>query len=183
MKRLLSLVLLFFTVNSVANESNTTLSIEEVNSAFSFANQKAGKGNFTQEKYFKVLNKPFVSKGQYSFDQQSFTWQTVTPIPSTVSFTNGKLVLTDEQGEKSTVKNGEVVVNVIKNIMTADFNALTDLFAFYQGASKACLRMVAKQQTLAKFAKEVNVCGLNSVDSVSLIDAQNNRTEITLTSR
>ncbi|MFZ2170883.1 MAG: outer membrane lipoprotein carrier protein LolA, partial [Methylococcaceae bacterium] len=79
-------------------------------------------GDFQQEKQLKILRKPLISTGQFTYDQsKGVIWKTLTPVASILLVSDTRLLTT--QGEQAVPA---AFGKVFKAMLGGDLNQLTE---------------------------------------------------------
>lgn len=161
--------------------SASGLSIEEATNKLNLDSVQATEGHFTQRKYFAVLKQPFVTKGHYQLGTDSFLWQTTTPVQQSITLQDGKLYLSQANGTLQEQNQAMPYVQLIQYLLRGDLAALANRFMF-TASDNDCLTLTPLDDDISALFTHFTVCGDGQVNSVSLVDTQHNKTEITLTS-
>ena len=161
---------------SVASE----ISAVEAKSLLKLGQMKEQQGQFTQRKYFKRLAKPFVSSGEYHIDAQGLRWQTLTPAKSAIVITEDTMLLENGSGQQTQLNQGEMYARLLKQLMLGEFEALSPYFSMKTTAQSHCIVLLPTDESISQLMSEVKLCGQGQLDSLVLLDKQQNKTEITL---
>ena len=83
------------------------------------------QGDFQQEKRLKILRKPLISRGKFTYHQtKGVIWKTLTPVPSLLLVNESRLLTT--QGELAVPA---AFGKVFKAMLGGDLKELTDGFS------------------------------------------------------
>lgn len=186
---LLSLLMTIFINTALAQDSKqdiaakknikTELSTQQASNILLLTKNMQRQGQFTQHKYFKVLKKPFVSKGTFSVNQQDFLWQTLKPAKSAIIFEQGMLYI-EEAGVKKPMPHALGFSSIIRLLIAGDFNELADEFSFFTANVAQCITLLPKDSDVSKVINSLTLCGAGQADKITLLDAQHNKTDIML---
>jgi len=138
-------------------------------------------GAFVQKKFFKVLSKPFISSGEFRISDNQFSWQTLKPVKSAITYKNNQLFFEDSTGNKKAPPQADTVSRLLRTLISGNMKGLSDSFSFYVGDNTSqCVSLVPKQATMSQFIEQIDVCGNRDVETFVLYDKNKNRTEISL---
>lgn len=169
---------------------NCSLVMAEVdNSRSLFKTVSIASGQFSQQKYFKILAKPILSSGEFYFDQQlGFLWQTNQPIYSASLLAKGQLYLIDHHRQKQLITGGVTIANILINAVAGDINALASDFTVIEesqiqsNSKERCLKLMPKESNLAQIFSFIRLCANThkEISQIILFEPSGNRTEITM---
>jgi len=133
-------------------------------------------GNFQQEKRLKILRKPLISEGIFTYDQsRGVIWKTLTPVASLLLL-NDTHLLTGQ---------GEQVVpaafgKVFKAMLGGDLNQLTDGFSITGSDLKSSwqLELKPKDELLKKIISSIMLSGDNELRFLVIQETGGNLTRI-----
>mgnify|MGYP000477650034 CR=1 FL=1 len=144
----------------------------------------AFSGQFVQKKYFKILKKPFISKGEFNANEQQFVWRTLTPIKNAIIFRDETLYIENAQGELTQQDKAKDVGYLMQQLLSGQFAQLSEHFSLSQADNsnqQACLLLRATSKSFAQVVNKVKLCGQTRIANITLYDPQNNATDIALT--
>ena len=134
------------------------------------------QGSFQQEKRLKILRKPLLSTGSFTYHQsKGVIWKTLTPIPSLL-LVNESHVLTG-QGEQTVPP---AFGKVFKAMLGGDLNPLSEGFVITGEDKKPTwqLRLTPKDELLKKLISSMVLSGDNDLRFVEIREAGGNMTRI-----
>jgi len=134
------------------------------------------QGEFQQEKRLKILRKPLLSKGSFTYHQsKGVIWKTLTPIPSLL-LVNESHVLTG-QGEQAV---SPAFGKVFKAMLGGDLNPLSEGFVITGEDKKPTwqLRLTPKDEALKKLISAMVLSGDNDLRLVEILETGGNMTRI-----
>ena len=134
-------------------------------------------GNFQQEKRLKVLRKPLISTGTFTYHQsKGVIWKTLTPVASLLLVNDTHLLTT--QGEQAVPA---AFGKVFKAMLGGDLNQLTDGFSITGSDQKLAwqLELKPKDELLKKIISSIVLSGDNELRLLEIQEAGGNMTRIT----
>lgn len=149
------------------------------------------QADFIQEKHLKILARPIVSTGTFTFQApQSLRWEYRTPIPSILLMHGGKVTKFTRQDGKLLADRGmrldvmQVVLTEISNWLDGRFTD-NDMFNV-SFPDERILLLTPKEQTLAGLISYIKLeladqTGL--LDSVTIFEGPDAYTAMTFTNR
>jgi len=138
-------------------------------------------GQFKQQKYFKILPKPFISSGDFGLNSDVFRWQTLTPIKSAFLVEQGQAYTVDSKGTKVAQPQANHFVALLRSMINADFDRLATAFDFSQAEQPHCVILQPKEQAISQLFSSIMLCGQGQVTGVTLFEVAGNHTQIDLT--
>ncbi len=138
------------------------------------------QGDFHQHKQLKVLRKPLVSTGTFTYDQsKGVIWKTLTPAVSLLLVNESKLLT--GQGEQSVPA---AFGKVFKAMLGGDLAALTDGFNIAGTDRKTSwqLELTPKDEMLKKIISTMLLSGDTELRDLEIREAAGNVTRITFDS-
>jgi outer membrane lipoprotein-sorting protein len=133
-------------------------------------------GDFQQEKQLKILRKPLISIGTFTYHQsKGVIWKTLTPVPS-ILLVNESHLLT-AQGEQAVPA---AFGKVFKAMLGGDLNQLTDGFSITGSDQKTSwqLQLKPKDELLKKIINNILLTGDNELRLLEIQEAGGNITRI-----
>ena len=133
-------------------------------------------GNFQQEKQLKILRKPLISTGVFTYHQsKGVIWKTLTPVVSLL-LVNQSHLLTN-QGEQAVPAT---FGRVFQAMLGGDLTQLADDFAITGTDQKASwqLQLKPKDELLQKIISVIVLSGDNELRLVEIQEAGGNITHI-----
>jgi len=134
------------------------------------------EGRFRQEKTIKVLKKPLISTGTFTYHRkQGVIWQTLTPVPSLLLVNQTRLLTT--QGEQALPP---AFGRVFTAMFGGDLQAMNEGFAIAgtndQGAWQ--LQLQPKDAMLQKIITGMQLSGDKELQRLDIREANGNLTRI-----
>ena len=134
------------------------------------------QGGFQQEKRLKILRKPLLSTGSFTYHQsKGVIWKTLTPIPSLLLVNESHLVT--GQGEQTVLP---AFGKVFKAMLGGDLNQLSEGFASTGENKKPTwqLQLTPKDELLKKLISSMVLSGDNDLRFVEIRETGGNMTRI-----
>lgn len=135
------------------------------------------QGDFHQQKHLKVLHKPLISTGTFTYDQsKGVIWKTLTPVVSLLLVNESKLLT--GQGEQAVPA---AFGKVFKAMLGGDLAALTDGFNIAGTDRKTSwqLELTPKDEMLKKIISTMLLSGDTELRWLEIREAAGNVTRIT----
>lgn len=134
------------------------------------------QGDFQQEKHLKILRKPLISRGTFTYHQtKGVIWKTLTPVPS--------LLLVDDI--RLLTAQGELAVpaafsKVFKAMLGGDLKQLADGFSISGTDQKTSwqLELKPKDELLKKIINSIVLSGDNELRLLEIKEGGGNITRI-----
>jgi hypothetical protein len=137
------------------------------------------QGNFQQEKRLKILRKPLISTGTFTYHQsKGVIWKTVTPIPSLLLINESKLLT--GQGEQAVPA---AFGNVFKALLGGELNRLAEGFDMTGTEQKMSwqLQLKPKDELLRKIISTILISGDTELRLLGIQEVTGNQTQISFT--
>jgi outer membrane lipoprotein-sorting protein len=137
------------------------------------------QGNFQQEKHLKILRRPLISTGTFTYHQsKGVTWKTLTPIPSVLMINESKLLT--GQGEQAVPA---AFGNVFKALLGGELNRLAKGFDMTGTEEKTSwqLQLKPKDELLKKIISTILVSGDTELRLLEIQEVTGNQTRISFT--
>jgi hypothetical protein len=137
------------------------------------------QGEFQQEKRLKILRKPLISKGSFTYHQsKGVIWKTLTPIPSLLLVNDAHLLT--GQGEQAVPP---AFGKVFKAMLGGDLNQLSEGFLIVGEYKKTSwrLQLTPKDDLLKKIISSILLSGDTELRSLELQEVNGNLTHIIFT--
>jgi outer membrane lipoprotein-sorting protein len=134
------------------------------------------QGNFQQEKRLKILRKPLISTGTFTYHQRKgVIWKTLTPIPSLL-LVNESHLLTG-QGEQAVPA---ALGKVFKAMLGGDLNQLAEGFSIAGEDRKTSwqLQLKPKDELLQKIISTILLTGDTELRVLEIQEVTGNLTRI-----
>ncbi len=134
------------------------------------------QGNFQQEKRLKILRKPLISTGSFTYHQtQGVIWKTLTPVPSLLLVNDTRLLTS--QGELSVPA---AFGKVFTAMLGGNLNQLSDGFAISGSDHKALwqIELKPKDEQLKKIISSIMLSGDNELRLLEIQEAGGNISQI-----
>jgi len=135
------------------------------------------QGDFHQQKHLKVLHKPLISTGTFTYDQnKGVIWKTLTPVVSLLLVNESKLLT--GQGEQAVPA---AFGKVFKAMLGGDISALTYGFEITGTNQKTSwqLQLTPKDDMLKKVISTMVLSGDTELRELEIREAGGNVTLIT----
>lgn len=159
------------------------LSINAVKEKLALSVDLPVEGKFQQEKHLAILKRPFVSTGRYRITHTQLSWETITPVPQTLTMEKQQVYLWDESAGRRAMPQAKPFVSLIQQLLSGNLNALAEDFTFSDQADKPdCVSMTPKSNTIALVFKGFELCGKIHIRAITMTDSDDNITVISLTS-
>ena len=133
-------------------------------------------GHFRQEKRLKILRKPLISTGIFTYDQsKGVIWKTLTPVPSLLLLNDTHLLM----GQKEQAVPA-AFGKVFKAILSGDLNQLADGFSITGSDQKPAwqLELKPKDELLKKIISSIVLSGDNELRFLEIQETGGNLTHI-----
>jgi hypothetical protein len=137
------------------------------------------KGEFQQEKRLKILRKPLLSSGVFTYSQsKGVIWKTLTPIPSLLLVNDAHLLT--GQGEQAVPP---AFGKVFKAMLGADLQQLSDGFIITGEDKKSAwtLQLTPKDEMLKKIISSIVLNGDTELRMLDMQEVNGNTTRISFT--
>jgi outer membrane lipoprotein-sorting protein len=137
------------------------------------------QGDFHQQKHLKVLHKPLISTGTFTYHQnKGVIWKTLTPVASLLLVNESKLLT--GQGEQAVPA---AFGKVFKAMLGGDISALTEGFNIIGTDQKSSwqLELIPKDEMLKKIISAMVLSGDTELRNLEIREAGGNITRITFT--
>ena len=134
------------------------------------------QGDFQQEKRLKILRKPLISTGTFTYDQtKGVIWKTLTPVPSLLLVNDTRLLTA--QGELAVPAAFGKVFNAM---LGGDLEQLTDGFSISGSDYKTSwkIELKPKDELLKKIINSIVLSGDNELRLLEIQEAGGNMTLI-----
>ncbi len=134
------------------------------------------QGDFHQQKQLKVLRKPLISTGSFTYEQsKGVIWKTLTPVASLLLVNESRLLT--GQGEQAVPA---AFGKVFKAMLGGDLAALADGFAITGTDQKTSwqLELTPKDQMLKKIISTMLLSGDTELRSLEIRETGGNITRI-----
>jgi outer membrane lipoprotein-sorting protein len=134
------------------------------------------QGDFSQQKQIKVLHKPLISTGTFTYDQnKGVIWKTLTPVASLLLVNEAKLLT--GQGEQAVPA---AFGKVFKAMLGGDLAALTDSFNANgtEQQNSWQLELTPKDDLLKKVIAAIKLSGDTELRSLEIQETSGNVSRI-----
>jgi outer membrane lipoprotein-sorting protein len=148
-------------------------------SAARLAKTPIAQGDFHQQKHLKVLHKPLISTGTFTYHQdKGVIWKTLTPVASLLLVNESKLLT--GQGEQAVPA---AFGKVFKAMLGGDISTLTEGFNITGTDQKTSwqLELIPKDDMLKKIISTMVLSGDTELRNLEIREAGGNITRITFT--
>jgi len=137
------------------------------------------QGEFQQEKRLKILRKPLISTGSFTYSQNNgVIWKTLTPIPSLLLVNEAHLLT--GQGEQAVPP---AFGKVFKAMLGRDLKQLSDGFVITGEDKKIAwiLQLTPKDELLKKIISFIELSGDTELRVLNMQEVNGNITRISFT--
>jgi hypothetical protein len=137
------------------------------------------QGEFQQEKRLKILRKPLLSTGVFTYSQtKGVIWKTLTPIPSLLLVNEARLLT--GQGEQAIPP---AFGKVFKAMLGGDLKQLSDGFIITGENKKSTwqCQLTPKDELLKKIISSIVLSGDTELRSLEMQEVNGNSTRISFT--
>jgi Outer membrane lipoprotein carrier protein LolA len=137
------------------------------------------QGDFQQEKRLKILRKPLMSTGTFTYHQsKGVIWKTLTPIPSLLLINESKLLT--GQGEQAVPP---AFGNIFKALLGGELNRLAEGFDITGKEQKTSwqLQLKPKDELLQKIISTILLSGDTELRLLEIQEVTGNQTRISFT--
>ena len=137
------------------------------------------QGTFQQEKHLKILSRPLMSSGLFTYDQsKGVIWKTLVPVPSLLLVNESQLI--SGQGEQNVPA---AFGKVFKAMLGGDLNELTEGFLITGENIKSAwhLQLTPKDEFLQKIINTITLSGDIELRTLELQEVTGNYTRIDFT--
>ena len=134
------------------------------------------QGNFQQEKRLKILRKPLISTGSFTYHQtKGVIWNTLTPVPSLLLVNDTRLLTS--QGELSVPA---AFGKVFKAMLGGDLEELSNGFSITGSDQKTSwqIELKPKDELLKKIISSIVLSGDNELRLLEIQEAGGNISQI-----
>ena len=141
------------------------------------AKKEITQGDFQQEKRLKILRKPLISTGSFTYHQtKGVIWKTLTPVPSLLLVNDAHLLTT--QGELAVPA---AFGKVFKAVLGGDLNQLSDGFSITGSDQEPAwqIELKPKDEQLKKIISSIMLSGDNELRLLEIQESGGNITRIT----
>lgn len=134
------------------------------------------QGSFQQTKQLKVLRKPLLSNGEFTYDQsKGVIWKTLKPMKSLL-LVNGSKLLTGQAQQAVPAAFGKVFTALLGN----NIEQLQEGFeaSALGPAARWRVQLIPKDAFLKKIISKMTLLGDTELRSLEIIEASGNSTQI-----
>lgn len=133
------------------------------------------RGNFTQTKVLKEINRKFVTKGEFVFSiKDGLAWKTKEPFENNLIFTRDKLIKVEADGTKTVLDNNQAAFQEISGIFQALFSAdyvkLEEYFKIYlaKDQNKWIIGLKPNSETISQVVNRITLRFGTTVEQILL---------------
>lgn len=177
------LVLLLASHFAVADDKGSTGLIEKVQERLVL--DDAVSGRFEQDKYIAVLPQPLRSEGRFKYSpEHGLDWETLQPIANRLSFNeqgivqsvDGKVVWEVDARQPAVV----TISQVMSGVLAMNWELLQEYFMIEGtvGEDGWRLHLQPRDAVLKQVVDAIGIAGNRDVESLTLMEANGDRTEI-----
>ncbi len=174
-----SVLMVLAVVFNAYGDDTASAENNELTAIFGQLKVEQGLASFTQNKHFSFLSTPMRSSGTIKVHQGNIIWQVESPVFSKQVIMGEQIWQLEQQGSNNylPVVSHSSIENLVKAIFSGEVDQSQWQIAL---AEQQCLQFKPNDAILAKAISQLEVCLLEDSQhrKVSLIDAQNNLTEI-----
>ena len=135
-------------------------------------------GEFQQEKHLKILRKPLLATGIFTYHpNKGVIWKTLTPAPSLLMLNNTRLLT--NQGEQAIPA---AFARVFQALLGGNLHALINDFTMTGTSQQTAwqLTLIPKDALLQKIIRSLVLSGDKDVQTLEIDEVVGNRTHIAL---
>ncbi|WP_299081955.1 outer membrane lipoprotein carrier protein LolA [uncultured Paraglaciecola sp.] len=166
----LFLMLLFFSAHSSSADS-PSLSLDASGDQ---------QGQFIQQKHLKVLSQPFVTKGNYHYQQNiGLVWNTKLPLVSELKITSEGVSERQPDGNFKTLTNNAQFSELLLALFSGQQQSLQQQFTLTQ--QENTLTLIPKVQQISQIFERITLLlSEQGIQKITLYEPQGNYTTILL---
>jgi outer membrane lipoprotein-sorting protein len=167
----LKVLLLFFLLFSQSHADDVLANITS-----RLAKTEITQGNFQQEKRLKILRKPLISTGSFTYHQtKGVIWKTLIPVPSLLLVNDAHLLTT--QGELAVPA---AFGKVFTAMLGGDLNQLSDGFSITGSDQEPAwqIELKPKDEQLKKIISSITLSGDNELRLLEIQETGGNISQI-----
>ena len=148
--------------------------------AFAWPASAQQQGQFVQEKHLVVLTQPFITKGNYHYQQATgLTWHTLEPMESEIKITTEGVSERQEDGGFKTLTNNSQFSELLLALFNGEKTSLQQQFSLEQQPNT--LNLIPKDPQIAKVILKITLhISDNVISQIVLYEAEGNYTNIFL---
>lgn len=137
-------------------------------------------GYFEQKKFLKILNRPFISKGEYTYTaDQGLTWKTQFPINNTLVINRQGVFKLVAESELEAVTKEATASALMLSLFSADFDQLQKDFDIH--FDNNVVQLTATNEAIQKVIHTIELTLFEQqIRAVKITEENGNRTEINL---
>lgn len=138
------------------------------------------KGSFIQEKYLKVLTRPFVTRGIYQFhDTDGLTWRTEHPVTTELQINTKGLTEIKADGSSKSLTADTYFSKLLLAIFSSDQKYLLEQFSVTSDDKK--LQLIPKDPQIKKFVNNIQlILAAEEIKEIEFFEPSGDRTKIML---
>ncbi|WP_340679960.1 outer membrane lipoprotein carrier protein LolA [Paraglaciecola sp.] len=147
---------------------------------FTWPSSTEQQGEFIQEKHLVVLTQPFITKGNYHYQQQTgLSWHTLHPIESEIKITREGVNELQADGSLKTLTNNALFSELLLALFSGEQHSLQQQFSL--GQQQNTLTLIPKETQISKVILKITLHLENNVISqIVLHEPEGNYTNIFL---
>tara|TARA_R110000868_G_scaffold237757_4_gene492346 strand:- start:487 stop:1032 length:546 start_codon:yes stop_codon:yes gene_type:complete len=147
---------------------------------FSLQTSSDQQGQFVQEKHLKVLSRPFVTKGNYHYQQNlGLMWHTQQPIESKIKITTDGVSELQADGHFKTLTTNSQFSELLLALFNGEQQSLQQQFTLEQQDNR--LTLTPKSAQIARVIVKITLLIVdNGIQQIVLYEPEGNYTNIFL---
>jgi len=179
-------------VFSVSHAEFVSVDLNQTNASFfkvveQLKQQTHTQGQFTQNKYLRVLKRPLKSSGTFSQSTTSgVRWQIVKPITLTLLLTDSELVEVDSSGKETRKKIADhPELHIFSSVFIAMISGVLEPISaqfdigFEGNVEHWSIQLKPKSATiLAKIFSQIVLSGSGHIESIQMFEKKGDHTDI-----
>jgi outer membrane lipoprotein-sorting protein len=146
-------------------------------------NIESFSGTFVQHRKIVVLPLPLDSEGKFSYHHQTgMVWTTLRPVQSTVIISSRGIRMKEAESVRRTVGSPQVAKALLE-LFSGKLESLSEQFNIESSGSISDwrLQLTPKNDLLAAEITSIDIRGRETTESVSVADANGDRSDLTFT--
>ena len=174
MMRLTISLLIFFCLPALADDSLLG------NLSGKARNIESFSGTFVRHREIVVLPMPLNSEGKFSYHHQTgITWTTLHPVQSTVIISSRGIQMEDTGSVRRTVGSPQIA-EALLGLFSGRLESLSEQFTIKANGSISDwrLQLTPKRNLLAAEITSIDISGRETTESVSIADANGDRSDL-----
>ncbi len=146
-------------------------------------NIKSFSGVFIQQRKIVVLPLPLVSEGEFSYHfQTGLIWDTLKPIQSKIHISHQGIRTENNERITQSVGSGQLA-KILLGLFSGDLKSLSEQFDIDVSGDISLwhLHLTPKNELVATQIVSIDIHGKGTTESVAIVDANGDHTDLTFT--